>query len=113
MAEFLLVTLDDGTEVVFQSAESDLVRRRGGDVEPAAVAGAVSRLEAIAKVAGRLSGTFRERVKADELELTLGVGLSGEVGWFFAKSQMDSSITLKLTWKADQKKGAADLPAGP
>jgi hypothetical protein len=33
MAQFVRFTLDDGSEVYFESAESDLVKPHGGEVE--------------------------------------------------------------------------------
>lgn len=47
-------------------------------------------------------------MKPDELELEIGVALSGEVGWFFAKSELDASIKLTLKWKG----AGADGPRG-
>ena len=53
----------------------------------------------MAKGAGTLASTFRKWVTPDELVLELSVGLSGEVGWFFAKSKLDTVITISATWK--------------
>ena len=34
MAEFVRFELEDGTSVLVETAESDLVRRHGGDAQP-------------------------------------------------------------------------------
>jgi hypothetical protein len=60
----------------------------------------IHRIGAIASAAGEVCKDFRDKLKPDELEMEIGVGLSGEVGWFFAKSGLDASIKVTLTWKA-------------
>jgi hypothetical protein len=87
---FATVDLGDGTIVAFESDGSvDALNftDRGFD-----------ELEKMAKGAGALASTFRKWVTPDELSLELSVGLSGEVGWFFAKSKLDAVITLSATW---------------
>ena len=98
MADFVSVTLEDGSEVLFESAESDLVALRGGAAE-IVPAGTVDRLAGIAEAAGQLRSSLKA-LDPDELKLEIGIGLSGEVGWFFAKSSMEGNLKVTLTWKA-------------
>jgi hypothetical protein len=106
MADFLDVTLADGTRVLFQAAESDLVRAHSGAPQVDEVADGVGRIEDIARAAGSLCESFRKRLAPDELTMEIGVGLSGEVGWFFAKSAMNAGLKLTITWKPGTR-GAA------
>ena len=101
MADFVKVVLDDGTEVVFQSAESDLVRPHGGPPVVERYEAAMDALGAMAHATHRVARSFAEKMKPDELALEIGVGLSGEVGWFFAKSEVEATLTMTLTWKSD------------
>lgn len=101
VADFVKVVLDDGTEVVFQSAESDLVRPHGGPPVVERYEAAMDALGAMAHATHRVARSFAERMKPDELALEIGVGLSGEVGWFFAKSELEATLTMTLTWKSD------------
>lgn len=55
-------------------------------------------LEKMAQGADALAKTFRKWVTPDEIALELSVGLSGEVGWFFAKSKLEAVMTLSLKW---------------
>lgn len=103
MADFVKVDIGDGTEVLFQSAESDLVRPHTGRAAIEEFDSAAHRLEDIAAAAHKVSTTLRERMAPDELALEIGVGLSGEVGWFFAKSSLDASLKVTLTWKSKLK----------
>lgn len=98
MVDFLKVDLD-GTEVLIQSAESDLVRLHGGEPEVRKVEAAGDQLQTIAVAAERVAAKLREKLEPDELQLEVGVGLSGEVGWFFAKSQVEATLNVTLTWK--------------
>lgn len=58
MADFVTVVLDDGTEVSFQAAESDLVRQHGGggEVEQETL----GRLSDLADAAYGVARSFRE-----------------------------------------------------
>jgi hypothetical protein len=108
MADFARVTLADGTKVLFEDPGADLVSLRTSapdvdDVEPD-----VARLETIAHAAGQVSTSLRDRLAPDELTLEIGVGLSGEVGWFFAKSSVEGSLKITVTWKNPNKKGIAE-----
>jgi hypothetical protein len=86
--------------VLFETAESDLVsRHRGGrpDVEELAE-DAAGRLGAIADAAEQVYRSVADRLHPDRVELELSVGLSGEVGWFVAKSSATGGLKLKLAW---------------
>lgn len=101
MSDFIEVTLDDGNQVLFQTAESNLVKNhRGGapDVEKATAA--MGRIETIALATESMCKSFREKLAPDELKMEIGIGLSAEVGWFFAKSEMDASMKVTITWKS-------------
>jgi hypothetical protein len=111
VADFVTVVFEDGTEVAFQSAEADLVQPRGGGPVVERYEHAMTGLTALADGAHGLARTFREKVRPDELQLEIGVGLSGEVGWFFAKSELEATLKLTLTWKGNQPLGGDG--AGP
>ena len=52
MAEFVRFTLDDGSQVLFESAESDLVAQHGGAPEVLDGGKSTARLQGVAEVAG-------------------------------------------------------------
>lgn len=109
MAEFVKFTLDDGSEVLFESAESDLVQLRGGPAEVADGGRLRGRLEAVATAAEEVAGPLRERLAPDEVALEFGVKVSGEVNWwFFAKSAAEGTIKVTLTWKPPQVRKQAE-----
>jgi hypothetical protein len=101
------VVLDDGTEVVFQSAESDLVKPHGGT--PERYQAAMDALGRMAHATQRVARSFAENVKPHELALEVGIGLSGEVGWFFANSELEATLKLAVTWNDGQP---AELSVG-
>ena len=99
MAEFVRYTLDDGSQVVFESAESDLVALHGG--EPDVIDGGrlQARLEAVAAAAEQVAGSLRSRLAPEEIALEFGLKVSGEVNWwFFAKNQAEGTIKVTLKW---------------
>jgi hypothetical protein len=100
VSDFVEVTLDDGSQVLFQTAESNLVKNHGGipDIEKATAA--MGRIKAIALATENVCKSFREKLAPDELKMEIGIGLSGEVGWFFAKSEMEASMKVTITWKS-------------
>lgn len=108
MPDFLRVALADGSVAVFEAAESDLVSLHSGraDVEEATAA-TVGQLEMVARTAGVMAATMRERLSPTETTLEVALGLSGEVGWFFAKSSVSGSVKLTLKWKASPTAGGA------
>ena len=100
MAQFLSVTLDDGTSVLYETEEAGLVEKRGGKPGVKEVDPQLSKLESIAHQAGTLCSTLRQRMSPDEISLELGATLSGEVGWFIAKSSLEGSVKITVAWKA-------------
>jgi hypothetical protein len=100
MTAFVSVTLDDGTQVLFQSPTSDLVASHAGAAEVVSADGAVGRVEAIAKATQQMCASLRSHMAPDDLQLEIGVGISGEVGWFVAKSTAEASVKVTLTWKS-------------
>jgi hypothetical protein len=111
MAEFVRYTLDDGTEVIFEAAEStglvDL-HRGGASTEDGGVL--ATRLDGIAKTAQQIAESMLDQVRPDELELELGVKVSGELNaWFFAKTKTEATVNVRLTWKnPSSQPGAPD-----
>jgi Trypsin-co-occurring domain 1 len=105
MAEFVRFTLDDGSEVYFESAESDLVERHGGKPEVADGGRLHARLAAVAEAAEQVAGSLRERVAPDEVSLEFGLKVSGEVNWwFFAKNHAEGTIKVTLKWTPKPKR---------
>lgn len=117
MAEFVRVPIDDEDEVgsaivLFETAESSLVSLHSGRPDVTDLAEqAAGRLTSIADMAEQVLRAVGERLRPDAVELEVAVGLSGEVGWFVAKSSTTGSLKLKLSWKgrspADQAQAAA------
>jgi hypothetical protein len=93
VAEFVRYTLDDGTEVVFESAESELVRLHGGEPEVREGGRLSERLRGVGQAAEQVAGELRARLAPDEVSLEFGLKVSGELNWwFFAKSQGEGTI---------------------
>jgi len=88
VADFVRYTLDDGSEVVFESAESGLVTLHGGQPDIADGGRLNVRLDAVAAAAEQVAESLRARLRPRELVLEFGMKVSGEVNWwFFAKNQ--------------------------
>lgn len=99
MAEFVKFVLDDGSDVFFESAESDLVAQHGGEAEVADGGRLRARLEPVAETASQVAGSLRSRMAPDEVALEFGLKVSGEVNWwFFAKNQAEGTIKVTLSW---------------
>jgi hypothetical protein len=98
MAEFVRFTLDDGSEVLFESAESDLVALHGGPPEVRDGGKLTARLQGVAEAAEEVAGSLRARLVPDEVSLEFGLKVSGSVKWFFAKAQGEGTIKVTLTW---------------
>ena len=98
MAEFVRFTLDDGSEVLFESAESDLVALHGGAPEVRDGGKLTSRLQGVAEAAEEVAGSLRARLVPDEVSLEFGLKVSGGVNWFFAKAQGEGTIKVTLKW---------------
>ncbi len=101
MTDFVRFALPDGSDVFFEAAESDLVRLHGGEPEVMDGGGLRGRLGAVAAAAEQVSSELRSRLQPDEVSVTFGVKVSGEVSWwFFAKNQAEANISVTLTWAA-------------
>ena len=103
MSDFIELTLDDGTPVLFQTVESNLVRDHSGSADVEKSTAAMGRLKSIALATESISKSLRDKLAPDEFEMETGIGLSGEVGWFFAKSEMEASMKVTVTWKSGSK----------
>lgn len=101
MTDFVRYTLEDGSEVVFESAESGLVELHGGSAEPPEGGRLQERLERASWAAAEVAEGLRSRLTPDEVELKFGLKVSGEAGWFFAKSRAEGTIEVTLRWAAD------------
>jgi hypothetical protein len=110
MAEFVRFTLDDGSEVLFESAESDLVALHGGAPEVCDGGRLTARLQGVAEAADEVAGSLRARLVPDEVSLEFGLKVSSGVNWFFAKAQGEGTIKVTLKWAGNS--GSATLP-GP
>ncbi len=100
MAEFVKFLLDDGSEVFFESAESDLVALRSGEVDVADGGRLQARLEAVAEAASQVAESLRSHMTPDGVTLEFGLKVAAEVSWwFFAKSQAEGTMKVTLTWQ--------------
>ena len=77
MAEFVRFKLDDGSEVMFESAESDLVALRGGPPDVRDGGRLTERLQGVAEAAEQVAGSLRSRLAPDEVSLEFGLKVSG------------------------------------
>jgi hypothetical protein len=98
VAEFVRFTLDDGSEVLFESAESDLVALHGGAPEVRDGGKLTARLQGVAEAAEEVAGSLRSRLIPDEVSLEFGLKVSGGVNWFFAKAQGEGTIKVTVKW---------------
>ena len=73
VAEFVRFTLDDGSEVLFESAESDLVAQHGGAPEVRDGGKLTARLQGVAEAAEEVAGSLRARLVPDEVSLEFGL----------------------------------------
>jgi len=107
MAEFVRFTLDDGSEVLFESAESDLVALHGGGSPDVRDGGRLTaRLQGVAEAAEEVAGSLRARLAPDEVSLEFGLKVSGGVNWFFAKAQGEGTIKVTVKWAGNPAPGA-------
>jgi len=106
VAEFVRFTLDDGSEVLFESAESDLVALHGGPPEVRDGGKLTARLQGVAEAAEEVAGSLRARLVPDEVSLEFGLKVSGGVNWFFAKAQGEGTIKVTLKWAGNPAPGA-------
>jgi hypothetical protein len=115
MAEFLRFTLDDGSEVLFESAESDLVAPRTGQPVVREGGRLTERLHGVAEAAQEVAGSLRSRLAPDEVSLEFGLKVSSGLNWFFAKAQGEGTIKVTLRWagNAAATGAAARSESGP
>lgn len=98
MVALARVLLDDGTEVYVETGQTGLVSPRGKtSIEQLPQSAAT--LESAAAGAGAIARNIRQQLHPDKLELEISLGLTGEVGWFFAKSNVEGVVKLKLSWE--------------
>ena len=110
LAEFVRFTLDDGSEMLFESAESDLVALHGSGQPDVCDGGRLTeRLQAVAEAAEEVAGSLRARLVPDEVNLEFGLKVAGGVNWFFAKAQGEGTIKVTLTWAGNS---ASATPPG-
>ena len=109
MAEFVRFTLDDGSEVLFESAESDLVALHGGPPDVRDGGKLTARLQGVAEAAEEVAGSLRARLVPDEVSLEFGLNVSSGVNWFFAKAQGEATIKVTVKWAGNP--AAATPPA--
>jgi hypothetical protein len=112
MAEFVRFTLDDGSEVLFESAESDLVALHGGPPEVRDGGKLTARLRGVAEAAEEVAGSLRSRLVPDEVSLEFGLQVSGGMNWFFAKAQGDGTIKVTLKWAGNPPSAAPSRTTG-
>ena len=101
MSDFVEFKLDDGTPVLFETAESDLVRRHATDTEATEGGALGAKLAGAAATAEAVSQTLRQRLSPDELTLELGLKVSGQANWFVAKAATEGTVKVTLKWKND------------
>ena len=106
MAEFVRFRLDDGSEVLFESAESDLVALHGGAPEESDGGKLTARLQGVAEAAEEIAGSLQARLVPDEVSLEFGLKVSSGVNWFFAKAQSEGTIKVTVTWTANAASAA-------
>jgi hypothetical protein len=84
MAEFVRFTLDDGSQVLFESAESNLVALHGGQPDVRDGGKLTARLQGVAEAAEEVAGSLGARLVLNEVSLEFGLKVSSGVNWFFA-----------------------------
>ena len=110
VAEFVRFTLDNGSQVLFESAESDLVALHGGGEPDVREGGRLTaQLQGVAEAAEEVAGSLRARLVPDEVSLEFGLKVSGGVNWFFAKAQGEGTIKVTLRWAGNP---APTTPSG-
>jgi hypothetical protein len=101
LAEFVSYSLDNGSKVVFETDDPSLVSQRGGPPQLLDGGELEQRVTPIAEAAEILSRGLRQKLAPDEIELTLGVKISGKMGWWFVASTAgEAAISVTLRWKA-------------
>jgi hypothetical protein len=110
VAEFVEFTLEDGSQVMFESAEADLVALHGGEPDVHLGGRLTERLHVVAQAAEEIAGSLRSRLAPDEVNLEFGLKVSGELNWwFFAKAQSEGTIKVTLKWAGNQAPATATI----
>jgi hypothetical protein len=91
--------MDDGSTVLFENADDGFIQQRGGRDRTESVDPKLTHLDNLASSTALLCESLRQRLAPDEISLELGVKLSGEAGWFIAKSSLEGSVKITVTWK--------------
>jgi Trypsin-co-occurring domain 1 len=111
VAGFVQFTLDDGSQVMFESAEADLVALHGGQPDVRQGGRLTERLQAVAQAAEEVAESLRSRLAPDEVNLEFGLKISGELNWwFFAKAQSEGTIKVTLKWAGNHTAATATTP---
>lgn len=110
MSDFVRFELTDGSEVLFESASSDLVQQYAGTATTTDGGVLAQRLAGAAETAETVARTLRSRLTPSELSLELGLKVSGEANWFFARNQAEGTIKVTLKWTAPPGVPAAPAP---
>jgi hypothetical protein len=111
MAEFVRFTLDDGSAVLFESTESDLVELHGGQPD-VRQCGRLTE-QGVAEAAEQVARSLRSRLAPDEVSLEFGLKVSGEVNWFFANAQGEGAIKVTLRWAGNAAATAYETGPDP
>ena len=113
MAEFVRFTLDDGSQVLFESAESDLVALHGSAPDVLDGGKLTARLQGVGEAAEEVVGSLRSRLVPDEVSLEFGLKVSGGVNWFFAKAQREGTIKVTMKWAGNATSATPPETAPP
>jgi hypothetical protein len=111
MADVLGLSLPgDGQGVAwFEVSENDRWQAASG------AAGVAGKLEESLEPLLAAARLVLDKVRAmapDEVEVSFGAKLSGEVGWIFSKAAAEGNLAVKLRWKAEDKPATAAAPTG-
>lgn len=96
---FAKIENEDGSVAVFELRNSAFISNNAGD--SAVLKPGIEQLEPLAVAVAGVAHSLRTKLSPDSLAVEVGIGLSAEVGWFIAKSQLEGSIKVTLTWKGD------------
>lgn len=101
MSEIIRVDLGDGFQARVQSTDyyASGTTRGGGSASDPELSKEVTKLHDAVHATAHVAKSIRADLAPDRLELKVSLGLSGEVGWFFAKSAVDGVFELTLEWE--------------
>jgi hypothetical protein len=108
VSEIVKYTVDDGTEVRFEIDPAEGFHKAGAN-------GVLGRVQDAVRPAVDAAGAVLDQVKElrpDEIEVRLGVKVSGEASWLVARAASEGSFEIKLTWRSTAHE-AAQKAAGP